>query len=97
MSEITNNDDARIKAFMASIESMLTSMEQIAGNYRPPLNGDRFMTDNELSKQLHISRRTLQAYRDNGKLPYYHFGGKILYREDDIETTLNENRRESFY
>ena len=96
MSEIINKDDVRIKAFMASIESMLTSMEQIADNYRPPLNGARFMTDSELSKQLHVSRRTLQDYRNGGKFPYYHFGGKILYREDDIETTLNENRRESY-
>ena len=54
-----NKNDARIKEFMASVENMLNSIEQIANNYRPLLNGVRFMTDNEISKQLHISRRTL--------------------------------------
>ena len=96
MSDIINNDDARIKAFMASVEKMLDSMEKVADNYRPLLNGVRFMTDKEVSKQLHISRRTLQDYRNNGKLTYYQFGGKVLYREDDIQKTLSENKRESW-
>ena len=96
MSEIINKDDTRIKAFMASVEKMLDSMEKVADNYRPLLNGVRFMTDKEVSKQLHISRRTLQDYRNNGKLTYYQFGGKVLYREDDIQKTLSENKRESW-
>ena len=96
MSDIVNKDDARIKVFMASVETMLNSMQKMADNYRPLLNGVRFMTDKEVSKQLHISRRTLQDYRNNGKLPYYHFGGKVLYREDDIQSVLAENRQESW-
>ena len=96
MSEIINKDDTKIKVFMASVETMLDLMEKMAGNYRPLLNGVRFMTDKEVSKQLHISRRTLQDYRNNGKLPYYHFGGKVLYREDDIQSILAENRQESW-
>ena len=96
MSDIINKDDARIKVFIASVESMLISMEKIADNYRPLLNGVRFMTDSEVSKLLHISRRTLNDYRSNGKLPYYHFGGKVLYREDDIEKTLKDNRIDSW-
>jgi len=96
MSDIINKNDAQIKVFMASVETMLDLMEKMADNYRPLLNGVRFMTDKEVSKQLHISRRTLQDYRNNGKLPYYHFGGKVLYREDDIKSTLTENRIESW-
>ena len=95
MSDIINKDDARIKVFMSSVENMLISMEKIADNYRPLLNGVRFMTDSEVSKLLHISRRTLSDYRNSGKLPYYHFGGKVLYCESDIEKTLKDNRIES--
>ncbi len=36
MSDIINKDDARIKAFIASIESMLTAMEQITDNIARP-------------------------------------------------------------
>ena len=93
MSEIINKDDARIKAFMASIESMLTSMEQITDNYRPPLNGARFMTDSELSKQLHVSRRTLQEWRTSGKIDYIQFEkkGKVLYGESDVKKLLEKH------
>ena len=96
MSDIVNKDDAKVKVFMASIANMLSSIECITSNYRPLLNGVRFLTDTEVSKLLHISKRTLQDYRSSGKLPYYHFGGKILYREDDIEKTLKDNRVNSW-
>ena len=96
MSDIINKDDAKIKVFMSSVENMLILMEKVADNYRPPLNGLRFMTDSEVSKLLHISRRTLSDYRSSGKLSYYNFGGKVLYCESDIEKTLNDNRQEGW-
>lgn len=54
------------------------------------------MTDAELSQYLKLSRRTLQEYRNNGLVPYYQIGGKILYRESDIEELLERNRQEAF-
>jgi predicted site-specific integrase-resolvase len=46
---------------------------------------------------LKISRRTLQDYRTEGKIPYYQLGGgKILYRESDIEKMLEDNYFASF-
>ena len=38
----------------------------------------------------------LQEYRNNGILSYYQIGGKILYRESDIEELLEKNRQEAF-
>ena len=40
---------------------------------------------------LKISRRCLQDYRDQGRIPYIQLGGKILYRQSDIEKLLEEN------
>lgn len=54
------------------------------------------MNDAELANYLKVSRRTLQEYRNNGILPYYQIGGKILYRESDIEELLEKNRQEAF-
>jgi excisionase family DNA binding protein len=54
------------------------------------------MNDSELANYLKVSRRTLQEYRNNGILPYYQIGGKILYRESDIEELLEKNRQEAF-
>ena len=58
--------------------------------------GERFLTDREVSARLKVSRRTLQDYRNNGIISYYQLGGKILYKESDIERMLAANYREAF-
>ena len=60
------------------------------------LGGERFMTDKELCAKLQLSRRTLQDYRNNGVIPYVQLGGKILYRESDIQKILMANYREAY-
>ena len=57
---------------------------------------ERYITDKELAQWLKISRRTLQEYRNNGMLPYYQLGGKILYKESDVEKLLEDNYRKAF-
>lgn len=56
-------------------------------------NGERFLTDKELSETLKISRRCLQEYRSSGRIPYYLVCGKIIYRESEIRKFLEEGRR----
>ena len=56
----------------------------------------RFLTDREVSARLKVSRRTLQDYRNNGVVSYYQVGGKILYKESDIESMLAANYWEAF-
>ena len=58
------------------------------------LNG--WMDNQEVCRQLNISPRTLQTLRDNGMIAYYQLGGKILYKESDIERMLAANYREAF-
>lgn len=58
---------------------------------RPVLGGGCYLTDKEVSAQLKLSRRTLQDYRNEGRISYYQLGGKILYRESDIEKMLQES------
>lgn len=50
----------------------------------------------ELCARLQLSRRTLQDYRNNGVIPYIQLGGKILYRESDIQKILMANYREAY-
>jgi DNA binding domain, excisionase family protein len=49
-----------------------------------------------VAKLLKTCRRTLQEYRDAGRMSYIQLGGKILYRESDIERLLMEGYREAF-
>ena len=86
----------QIMTFFTSLDRMLDRIEILAKKGKPPLNGERFLTDQELSERLKISRRALQEYRNEGKIPYYHIGAKILYKESDIEKMLKENYRKAF-
>ena len=80
----TNGVEDAMKS-MKDIESLF---DKVTSNYRPLLNGERYLSDIEVSHRLKVSRRTLQDYRDNGTLPYFKLGGKVLYRESDLEALL---------
>ena len=45
-------------------------------SYRPPLDGERYLTDREVAELLRVSRRTLQEYRNNRVLPFILLGGR---------------------
>lgn len=53
------------------------------------------MTDKEVAERLKVSRRTLQEYRNDRKIPFVLFGGKALYRETDIERMLEESYKKA--
>ena len=80
----TNGVENAMKS-MKDIESLF---DKVTSNYHPLLNGERYLSDVEVSHRLKVSRRTLQDYRDNGTLPYFKLGGKVLYRESDLEALL---------
>lgn len=70
--------------------------EQLVKEYKPMLMNRCFVTDAQLSDKLNISRRTLQDYRDKGRLPFYRLDGKILYDEDDVDKFLSDTYRPRF-
>lgn len=94
--DLITNRNARIVAFFTSIERIQTSLERVIERCRPNLNGERYLTDKELSELLKISRRTLHEWRNNGQISFVHLGGKILYRESDVQTILEKNLRKAW-
>ena len=72
---------------LEKLEKMLSVLEEIP---RTLFNGERFLTDEELSNVLRVSRRTLQEYRTSGVIPYYLVQGKALYKESDIIKILDD-------
>lgn len=86
----------QITAFFESLDRMLDKVEILAKKSRPTLNGERYLTDKELSERLKISRRALQEYRNEGKIPYFQIGAKVLYKESDIEKMLKDSYRKIF-
>jgi hypothetical protein len=93
---ITRENNERVKGFFLSLERLSAAMERLFTSKKPTLNGDSFYTDEELSKKLKLSRRSLQDYRNQGRIPYIKLGGKILYRSSDIEKLLEYGYRDKF-
>jgi hypothetical protein len=52
---------------------------------------DSWLDNQDVMQTLHISKRTLQTFRDNGTLPYSKVGGTFYYKVSDIEHVLQSN------
>ena len=89
--DIVTKRNERVKKFFALLDKMLDRIEIVLTSEKPSLFGERFLTDIEMAEKLKISRRTLQLYRTEGRIPYFQFGGKTLYRESDIQKILDRN------
>lgn len=96
MNDFNTDSNAWIQHIMESFERMRNRIENMALENRPLLDGERYLTDKEVSILLRLSRRTLQDYRNEGIISYYQLGGKILYRESDIEKMLQENYKQAY-
>lgn len=94
--QLIRSENERVKSFFLSLERLSTAIKKLFASRKPTLNGDSFYTDEELSKKLKLSRRSLQDYRNEGRIPYIKLGGKILYRASDIEKLLNDGYHEAF-
>lgn len=94
--ELINKDTPQVKEFIASLDSMLNGIGTIVKHYKPHLNGERFLSNNEVSKILNVSLRTLQEWRDTGLIPFIQIKGKIIYRQSDIDKLLQRHYFESW-
>jgi len=82
--EILDKKSNEIASFFTTLDEMLNTIGQALKNRTPHLNGEKFLTNKDVCRILHISSRTLQDWRDTGKIPFIRIRGKILYRESEI-------------
>lgn len=92
---IKTNDEWAV-GFMKELDSMLNGIESMSEKSKASFGNERFLTDKEVSAWLKVSRRTLQDYRNNGIVSYYQLGGKILYKESDIEKLVMGGYRNAY-
>lgn len=86
--EIITSENPQILMFTQMMEGVLAKLERYCASARPMLGGEVFLTGEEVCELLKLSTRTLQEYRSNGTLAYYKIGGKILYKQSDIQAML---------
>lgn len=53
---------------------------------------ERWLDNQDVCEVLHISKRTLQNYRDTGLIPYSRIERKIYYQPKDVMDFLNASR-----
>ena len=56
---------------------------------------DKWLDNCETCRLLNVSARTMQTYRDTGKLPYSQINNKIYYKASDVETFLLNQIRDN--
>ena len=89
--DLLTNETEEIIAHQQMIMQLKNRIEAILKNYRPVMNGEIYLSGEDVCRLLHISKRTLQQYRDDNILPFIQIGGKIIYNETDLVRILEEN------
>lgn len=87
---VLGQNNETIQSAFDRIEIISHMLDELFNDYTPLLNGERYITDNQLQNKLHVCDRTLQDYRFSGLLSYFQFKKKILYRESDVEAMLEK-------
>ena len=95
MNELIFADKELEVGFIRKLDALLEGIERMGAGKVSPSN-EQFLTDKEVSAWLRVSRRTLQDYRNNGMIAYYQLGGKILYKESDIEKMVMSGYRNAY-
>ena len=89
--EIITQQDPQMQMFSQLMQGTLKKLERYCTTARPMLGGEVYLTGEEVCSQLQLSIRTLQEYRNLGTLPFYKIGGKILYKQSDIQAMLEKH------
>ena len=93
MNNLIEKSDPRVIDLFRRLEKASGLIDKLEVPSRRSFNGQRFVTDRELSERLRVSRRALQEYRSAGIIPYYLICGKILYKESEIQQFLEDSRQ----
>ena len=74
------------EAFQQIVEKIEAINERLTAKEKQPK--DIWYDNDELTELLHVSKRTLQNYRDNGTISFSQLGNKIFYKASDVEALL---------
>ncbi len=94
--EIITMEDEKVASMLQKMRKSSRWLSGFLESYRPPLDGEVYLTDKEVADLLRVSRRTLQEYRNERLLPYIILGGKVLYPESGLREVLEANYRKPF-
>lgn len=78
---------------LQKLDLLLQSIENVNLQSKPI---DDWLNNEKVCQQLGVTKRTLQKYRDEGKIKFSQFGRKILYRRQHVEQFLEKHHNPDF-
>ena len=85
MNELINKDNEWIIHFMGSLDRLLDNYERLTASYRPTLGGESFLYRQGGFSTIEGKQKDASRLPQRRAYSLYQLGGKILYRESDIE------------
>ncbi len=85
--EIINIEAHTFEAMMARFDAFAERVERLCHTHGNK-SLQEWLDNQDVCQILNISKRTLQTYRDNGKLPYTRIGNKMYYKADDLKRLI---------
>jgi hypothetical protein len=83
--EDINLELLKIVSYDFSQEIMKLKVELVTHTIaEPELLNIKWMNSREVLKLLGVTKRTLEAIRDDGRLPYSQLGGILYYKKKDV-------------
>lgn len=76
--------DARaFEAWKNKFNEFVERMDAICTPHRK--RSEKWLDNSDVCRLLNVSARTMQSYRDTGKLPYSQINNKLYYKATDVE------------
>jgi len=92
--EILDRKSTDIVSFFMVIDELLNTIGKALQNRTPHLNGEKFLSNCDICEMLHVSSRTLQDWRNTGKIPFIQIKGNILYKQSEVLKWLGQSRQQ---
>jgi len=73
----------------AIIDGVKTQLDNLKAHFEPK-QPNIYLSRLEVSKMLNVSLVTLNKWNRSGRLKAYGIGGRVLYRQEDIDNAIVE-------
>lgn len=80
-----------MRRIMARFDKQDRKLDDMNKPHQTLLEGEVLFDNQDLCQLLHISKRTLQRYRDTGELPFQRLHGKLYYKGSDVQKFIVNN------
>lgn len=89
MIEIVNIEKTAYDKFVGQFEGFVKKMTEMGNRGTNKCLGD-WLDNDDVCRILRISKRTLQALRDDGTLAYSQISHKVYYKQEDVGNVMKD-------